>query len=76
MTEGIKINEAIKRFYRRATVPGRYLWGFFTPPVVGADFLAAFILKRHSKIRPLTNLAKHKYLVYNHIYIASLQQLW
>jgi hypothetical protein len=27
--------------YRRATVPGRYLWGFFTPPVVGADLRAA-----------------------------------
>ncbi|PKI77409.1 hypothetical protein CRG98_002182 [Punica granatum] len=26
---------------RSATVPGLYLWGFFTPPVVGADFLAA-----------------------------------
>ena len=28
--------------YRRATVPGRYLWGFFTPPVVGADLRAAY----------------------------------
>lgn len=28
--------------YRRATVPGRYRWGFFTPPVVGADFRAAW----------------------------------
>lgn len=28
---------------RRATVPGRYLWGFLTPPVDGADFLAAFV---------------------------------
>ncbi len=26
---------------RRATVPGLYLWGFFTPPDAGADFLAA-----------------------------------
>lgn len=33
------------RVYRRATVPGRYRWGFFTPPVVGADFLAAFKTK-------------------------------
>ena len=29
--------------YRRATVPGRYLCGFFTPPDAGADFLAAFV---------------------------------
>lgn len=28
---------------RRATVPGRYLWGFFTPPVVGADLRAALV---------------------------------
>ena len=28
---------------RRATVPGRYRYGFFTPPVAGADFLAAFV---------------------------------
>merc|ERR1719288_148609 len=28
---------------RRATVPGRYLWGFLTPPVEGADFLAALV---------------------------------
>merc|ERR1712183_1003770 len=28
---------------RRATVPGLYLWGFFTPPVDGADFLAALV---------------------------------
>ena len=26
----------------KATVPGLYLWGFLTPPVAGADFLAAF----------------------------------
>jgi len=31
------------RISRRATVPGRYLWGFFTPPAVGADFLAALV---------------------------------
>ena len=27
----------------KATVPGLNLWGFLTPPVVGADFLAAFV---------------------------------
>jgi hypothetical protein len=26
-----------------ATVPGLKRWGFFTPPVAGADFLAAFV---------------------------------
>ncbi|KAF8080613.1 hypothetical protein N665_0932s0013 [Sinapis alba] len=26
-----------------ATVPGRNLCGFFTPPVAGADFLAALV---------------------------------
>ncbi|KAK9670692.1 hypothetical protein RND81_13G218600 [Saponaria officinalis] len=31
------------RISRSATVPGRYLWGFFTPPVVGADLRAAYI---------------------------------
>ena len=24
-------------------MPGLYLWGFFTPPVAGADFLAALV---------------------------------
>jgi len=28
---------------RRATVPGLYLCGFFTPPLVGADFRAALV---------------------------------
>merc|ERR1719270_208366 len=28
---------------RRATVPGRYLWGFLTPPVAGADLRAALV---------------------------------
>ena len=28
---------------RKATVPGRYLCGFLTPPVAGALFLAAFV---------------------------------
>ncbi|RID77007.1 hypothetical protein BRARA_B03952 [Brassica rapa] len=28
---------------RSATVPGRNLCGFFTPPVAGADFLAALV---------------------------------
>merc|ERR1719430_2808544 len=28
---------------RRATVPGLYLCGFFTPPVLGALFLAALV---------------------------------
>ena len=28
---------------RRATVPGLYLWGFFTPPVAGADLRAALV---------------------------------
>merc|ERR1711907_674539 len=27
----------------RATVPGLYLWGFLTPPMAGADFLAALV---------------------------------
>ena len=27
----------------RATVPGLYLCGFMTPPVAGADFLAALV---------------------------------
>mgnify|MGYP001093485791 CR=1 FL=1 len=31
-----------RRISRRATVPGLYLCGFLTPPVLGADFLAAF----------------------------------
>ncbi|KAL7083543.1 hypothetical protein ACP275_14G170500 [Erythranthe tilingii] len=31
------------RISRRATVPGRKRWGFFTPPVAGADFLAALV---------------------------------
>jgi len=26
-------------------VPGRNLWGFLTPPVAGADFLAALVAK-------------------------------
>ncbi len=31
------------RISRRATVPGRYLWGFLTPPVAGADLRAALV---------------------------------
>ncbi|CAL9058230.1 unnamed protein product [Musa banksii] len=31
------------RISRRATVPGRKRCGFFTPPVAGADFRAAFV---------------------------------
>ncbi|CAL9094961.1 unnamed protein product, partial [Musa acuminata var. zebrina] len=31
------------RISRSATVPGRKRWGFLTPPVAGADFLAAFV---------------------------------
>ena len=31
-----------RRISRRATVPGLYLWGFLTPPVLGALFRAAF----------------------------------
>merc|ERR1712224_951651 len=31
------------RISLRATVPGRYLWGFFTPPVDGADLRAALV---------------------------------
>ena len=27
----------------RATVPGLYLWGFFTPPVAGKDLRAALV---------------------------------
>ena len=40
------INKSVLFWYLRislsATVPGLYLWGFFTPPVGGAVFLAAF----------------------------------
>lgn len=32
------------RISRRATVPGLNLCGFFTPPVAGADFRAAFVV--------------------------------
>ena len=32
-----------RRISRRATVPGRYLWGFLTPPVAGADLRAALV---------------------------------
>jgi hypothetical protein len=34
-----------RRISRRATVPGLYLWGFLTPPVLpaGADFRAALV---------------------------------
>ena len=31
------------RISRSATVPGRYLWGFLTPPVAGALFRAALV---------------------------------
>ncbi|WZY79129.1 hypothetical protein YC2023_025513 [Brassica napus] len=31
------------RISLNATVPGRNLCGFFTPPVAGADFLAALV---------------------------------
>uniref|UniRef100_A0A8R7QW86 Uncharacterized protein n=1 Tax=Triticum urartu TaxID=4572 RepID=A0A8R7QW86_TRIUA len=31
------------RISRSATVPGRKRWGFFTPPVAGADFRTALV---------------------------------
>ena len=31
-----------RRISQRATVPGLYLWGFFTPPVTGALLRGAF----------------------------------
>ncbi|KAL5656485.1 hypothetical protein ACJX0J_035804, partial [Zea mays] len=31
------------RISRSATVPGRKRWGFFTPPVAGADLRAALV---------------------------------
>lgn len=41
------INSSVDFWYRlislRATVPGRYRWGFLTPPVEGALFLAALV---------------------------------
>ena len=38
-----------RRISRRATVPGLYLWGFLTPPVVGADFRAALVATREGQ---------------------------
>ena len=43
----LRISSSVLFWYRlisrRATVPGRYRCGFFTPPVAGALFLAAFV---------------------------------
>ncbi|CAA6667643.1 unnamed protein product [Spirodela intermedia] len=43
----LRINSSVLFWYLRislrATVPGRKRWGFFTPPVAGADFLAALV---------------------------------
>lgn len=38
-------NQAYQRTvpHRTATVPGQKRWGYFTPPVAGADFLAALV---------------------------------
>jgi hypothetical protein len=43
MSKGTQTGAAKTRMadLRRATVPGLYLWGFLTPPVEGAVFLAA-----------------------------------
>ena len=40
---------------RRATVPGRYLWGFLTPPAAGADLRAAMADGVNGKV----NRTKH-----------------
>merc|ERR1719174_2014563 len=43
----LRISKSVDFWYlrisRRATVPGRYLWGFFTPPAVGALLRAALV---------------------------------
>merc|ERR1711930_39937 len=43
----LRISSSVDFWYllisRRATVPGRYLWGFLTPPVAGADLRAALV---------------------------------
>merc|ERR1712226_884767 len=43
----LRSNNSVDFWYllisRGATVPGLYRWGFFTPPVAGADFLAALV---------------------------------
>ncbi|CAA7400273.1 unnamed protein product [Spirodela intermedia] len=43
----LRISSSVLFWYLRislsATVPGRNLCGFFTPPVAGADFLAALV---------------------------------
>ena len=43
----LRIRSSVDFWYRlislRATVPGLYLWGFFTPPVAGADLRAALV---------------------------------
>jgi hypothetical protein len=43
----LRINKSADFWYLlislRATVPGRYRWGFLTPPVAGAVFLAALV---------------------------------
>jgi hypothetical protein len=43
ISKGTEMSAAKTRMadLRRATVPGLYLWGFLTPPVEGAVFLAA-----------------------------------
>ncbi|BBN03625.1 hypothetical protein MPTK1_2g24960 [Marchantia polymorpha subsp. ruderalis] len=42
-----RINNSVDFWYflisRSATVPGQYRWGFFTPPVAGADLRAALV---------------------------------
>merc|ERR1719203_1723332 len=38
-----KLSALLVRISRRETVSGRYLCGFFTPPVVGADLRAALV---------------------------------
>ena len=43
----LRINKSVDFWYlrisRKATVPGRYLCGFLTPPVAGADLRAALV---------------------------------
>lgn len=49
VTEVMRTDFWYRRISRSATVPGRYRWGFFTPPVVGADFRAALVATAHCR---------------------------
>jgi hypothetical protein len=66
-----------RRISRKATVPGRYLWGFLTPPVAGADLRAALVAScLRGAFPPVDLRAVYYYFINVLILIWFLSETW